>query len=83
MTIEDKCKVYKELIDWGNNTFSNSCEYLGERMYVIKTGYGVGIVRADSYDEAREKSKLANFSCKYLLPCGKCDKSNKNCEYES
>lgn len=55
MTIEDRCKVCKELIKW--STFEDSSVmYMEDRVYAVAVGVGVVVlVEANSHDEAYEK----------------------------
>ncbi len=55
MTIEDRCKVCKELIKW--STFDDSSVmYMGNGIYAVTVGYGVvTLVVADNHDKAYEK----------------------------
>ncbi|MBO4542401.1 MAG: hypothetical protein J5725_04380 [Bacteroidales bacterium] len=62
---DDSYRVFEELLNWScYDTTSEQCRYLGNNIYAIKTVYGVGIVKAESYSEAydeylNEISKIA------------------------
>ena len=55
MTIEDRCKVCKELIKW--STFEDSSVmYMEDRVYAVAVGTGVvALVVADDPDKAYER----------------------------
>lgn len=55
MTIEDRCKVCKELIKWA--TFEDSpVRYMEDKVYAVAVGIGVvALVVADNPDKAYEK----------------------------
>ena len=60
MTDKERCRVYKELLEWSNDTDSSQCLDLGDNIWAIKTRFGVGITIASSYNEAYD-SYLDNF----------------------
>lgn len=47
-----KQQVFNELIDWGCLRDAEQCKYVGDNIWAIKTGFGIGLVKAESYDEA-------------------------------
>ena len=65
MTDRELEAYFEELLNWScYDNSSKQCRHLGNNIYAIKTIYGVGIVQAESYDEAyneylNEISKIA------------------------
>jgi hypothetical protein len=55
MTVEDRCKVCKELIKW--SAFEDSSVmYMEDKVYAVAVGIGVvALVEANNPDEAYEK----------------------------
>ena len=45
----DECN---KLIDWSCTSGSEQCIYLGDNIWAIKTGFGVGLVKAENYNDA-------------------------------
>lgn len=54
MTAEEKCEVLKELLEWSKYS-KEQVLYMEEKIYAVRVGIGVVIVKADSYDQALRK----------------------------
>ncbi len=51
MTVEDKCRVLKDLLAWADTT-KEQYLYMEERVYAVRTDIGVMILKADNPQQA-------------------------------
>lgn len=65
MSIYEKTKIARALLYWAKNNNGNECYYLEDRMYAVADGDMVILLTADSYDEAKRKSKARHTQSEF------------------